>query len=157
MLTNYKRIKLIKENINLKKLILETKNYSKYDILIEANKAGLRHRKNGNFWLWETPLLAVSYELGLDGVSILNQPIVIGERYGKAPDTYVSMNYRDGIKEMGMSLSNLIEEEEVGSSMWFSDRKKYQYEGILSPEKGSDDEYLLLAFDFENYDGIDWI
>jgi hypothetical protein len=113
----------------------------------KANAAGLKHRTTGDFWSYYTPSLQIAYNLGLDGVSIQDVEPIIAFRFGKAPENFISWNYRDNAPEKGLSVytENSIVRGE------FTDRKKYEYAG-LPVAKGGDGEILILAFDAENND-----
>ena len=115
--------------------------------IINANKIGL----SGQFVMYRTPVLQAAFDLGADGVSLESAPVVTGYRYGRASDDYISYNYADQKKENGLSLAAINGEKEIGSAMWFADRKKFEYTGILCG-KGSDGEPLILALDAEYWD-----
>jgi hypothetical protein len=115
--------------------------------ILTANKAGL----DGKFYMYRTPVLQAAFDLGADGVDLANAPVVTGYRYGKASDEFISYNYANGTKEPGLSLAAVEGEKEIGSAMWFADRQKYTYTGILSG-KGSDGEPVILALDAECWD-----
>jgi hypothetical protein len=115
--------------------------------ILEANKAGL----NGYDWSYWTPSLQIAFNLGAKGVDLSTAPVVKGWRKGKAPETFVSRNYRDDISEPGLSLMALDGQPAHWSDAFISDRKVYQYTGILSGT-GSDDEPCILAFEAECLD-----
>jgi len=113
---------------------------------------GVRDAKTGGLTGWRTGSLQAAHEMGMEGISINWDKIVIGERYGDLPETGRSFNYADNTAEFGVSLSNIKGEKEIGSSMWFSDRKKVEVRGILLPVTGSDGEPLILPLDIDQYD-----
>jgi len=117
------------------------------DDILNANRYGLKQVYT-SFW---TPVLEVAYLLGYEGVDLTDAPVVTGYRYGSAPEMFVSNNYRDNVSEKGLSLAAINGQNEVGSSVWFSDRKKHEYTGVLSGT-GSDGEPVILCFDAENLD-----
>jgi len=129
---------------------METK-VSRKDIL-EANRQGIKDNETGDFGGYYTPVLQVAYNYGLNGNDLTEAPVVTGFRYGKAPETYISKNYADDRMEKGLSLAALDGDEEVGSTIWFCDRKVYHYTGILCPATGSDGEPLILCLEAENWD-----
>ena len=116
------------------------------EMILKANKAGL----DGKDYFYHTPVLTVAFNLGAKGIDLSIAPVVKGWRLGKAPETFVSGNYRDNIAEPGLSLMALEGEKEHWSAAFITDRPKYNYEGILSG-KGSDDEPCILAFAAENW------
>jgi len=142
-------------DITEQKIIDESAKKLKRDIYLKVNKMGMEHKKTQNYVSFYTPALDVAYELGHKGIDLSKQPDVIGYRYGKHPPTGISQNYRDKMSEKGLSLSNLEGEDEVGSSIFFKDRKKYKYNGLLLPYKGSDGENLILPYDLELWDNIE--
>lgn len=113
----------------------------------KANAAGLRHRESGNRWGYYTATLRIAYNLGLDGISLQDAEEVEAFRFGKAPENFVSWNYRDNVPEKGLSV--YTDGDVVRSE--FADRKVYTYRG-LAAGRGGDDELLILAFDAENLD-----
>jgi hypothetical protein len=121
------------------------------DQIVNANKAGLKHRGSETIWSYWTPVLQVAYNLGWDGVELTNQ-VVSGWRYGAAPAMGISHNFADDTSEKGLALAALDGHVEVGSTIWFSDRKKHSYSGILVPVKGSDGETLILPLHVDNLD-----
>lgn len=116
--------------------------------ILKANKAGL----NNDFTSWWSPVLQAAHSWGLKGVDLSQCPVVKGYRYGKAPDGFISQNYVENTSESGLSLAWIEDGEKAGSSMWFSDRDIFEYEGVLLPSTGSDGEPLILAFDAEDWD-----
>ena len=90
--------------------------------------------------------------MGMEGIEIDFSNIVIAERYGNLPEGGRSHNYRDDIKEYGVSASNIKGEKEIGSVIFFCDRKKIEFQGILLPITGSDNEPLILPLNIEQYD-----
>ena len=118
--------------------------------ILKANQNGLNNPDG--FDSYYTPILQIAYNLGQKGINLESQPDVIGERYGNIPEFGLSYNYSADKSENGLSLANLIDEKEVGSTIWFSDRKKVRVSGLLLPYKGSDGENLILTYDVENLD-----
>ena len=118
-----------------------------------ANAEGLADRES--YWDYYTPTLNMALNLGRDGISLQDAPVVSGVRYGTAPDCGISHNYRDDRSERGLSLAYLDGQDEVGSAIWFAARKTYSYTGVLLPYKGSDGEPLILAIGLLNIDNID--
>jgi len=112
-----------------------------------ANAAGLKHRTTGAFWSYYTPTLQVAYNLGLDGVSIQDVQPITAFRFGKAPENFISCNYRDNAPEKGLSVYT----EKSVIRCEFTDRQKYEYTG-LPVATGGDGEILILAFDAEYLD-----
>ena len=123
------------------------------DIYLEINKEGLSefNSKKFRYWSYHTPLLQFAYDLGCQGVDLSNRKVVKGWRFGKAPINGISLNHATGNCENGLSLACIEGGEPCGSSMFFLDRKKYKYEGILVCT-GSDDEPVILPFGFEVLD-----
>lgn len=120
------------------------------DDIREANAAGLNDRDS--YWAYYTPALDIALNLGRDGISLQDAPVVSGIRYGKAPDCGISYNYRDDLSERGLSLAYLDGQDEIGSVIWFAARKTHHYTGVLLPYKGSDGEPLILAVGLDNLD-----
>ena len=120
------------------------------EAILKANKYGIRHA--GEFASWYTAILQIASELGERGIDLASCPIVTGYRYGSAPERGISTNYAAGSSERGLSLAAVDGGKETGSCMWFADRARHEYTGILLPYKGSDGEPLILAFGFDNYD-----
>lgn len=116
-----------------------------------AYELGKKHAEECDLCGWYTPFLQASYDLGYEGIEVDFSKVVKAERYGDLPNG-CSYNYADNKKEMGVSASNLVGEKEIGSSLWFTDREKIVFEGILLPIKGSDGEPLLLPLGVEQYD-----
>ena len=117
----------------------------------KANANGLRDAKTGDFTSYYTPALQVAYNLGQEGISLENAPVVTGYRYGEMPWNGVSANSQTGGFEKGLSLACVEGGKEVGSSVWFCDREKYTYTGIVSG-LGSDGEVVILTFAAEYLD-----
>lgn len=69
---------------------------------------------------------------------------IVGYRYGEAPVSGKSYNYRDRHFEPGVSMAQIGYCKEVGSFAVSeaASRKKYYYEGVICGE-GSDDEICL--------------
>ncbi len=120
--------------------------------ILSANKYGISDKKNQGFTMWNTPVLLVAYELGLEGINLHDCKVVEVERYGKAPEGFISFNYAENTKEMGLSCSNIKNEDENSPCAWFANREKYTYKGLLLPVSGSDGELLILCLDAEDYD-----
>jgi len=119
----------------------------KASTILKANKAGLA----GNFLMYRTPVLQAAFDIGAAGVDLSNAPVVTGYRYGSAPEGFVSYNYLDNKPELGLSLAAMDGQKEIGSAMWFADREKFEYTGILCG-KGSDGEPLILCLQAECWD-----
>ena len=117
-----------------------------------AYNYGVNDSKNGEITGWFTPALEAAYDMGYRGIAIDFENVVIAERYGNLPEGGVSFNYSEGKKELGCSASNIKGEKEIGSSMWFADREKIEFSGILLPVTGSDGEPLVLPLEIEQYD-----
>ena len=113
--------------------------------IIEANKAGLRHKDTGTYWSYYTPTLQVAYNVGHRGVDLSNHPDVSGYRYGAAPESFVSTNYANNTAEDGLSLACLDGEREIGSAVWFAEREIVSYTGLLV-NRGSDGEPIILCY-----------
>jgi hypothetical protein len=113
----------------------------------DANAAGLRHRTTGDFWSYYTATLQVAYNLGLDGVSIQDVKPITAFRFGKAPEKFVSWNYRDSTPEKGLSVYT----DKSVVRCEFMDRKRYEYTG-LPVATGGDGEVLILAFEAKYLD-----
>lgn len=112
-----------------------------------ANKLGLDD-PNG-FDSFRTPVLQLAYDLGQNGINLQDAPVVKGWRSGKAPESFISYNYRDGHKEPGLSLMAINGNQEHWSAGFIADRGKFEYTGILSGT-GSDDEPCILSTDAED-------
>ena len=117
------------------------------EMILKANKAGL----DGKDYFYRTPVLTIAFNLGAKGIDLSSAPIVTGWRLGKAPESFVSVNYRDNVSEPGLSLMAIEGEKEHWSAGFINDRPKYTYTGILSGT-GSDDEPCILAFEAESWD-----
>ena len=128
------------------------KNRLKASTVIKANAAGLKHHGTSVFWSYYTPVLQAAYNLGLKGIDLSSAPIVKGIRYGEAPNSGLSTNYKSGKSELGLSLAQELGHPEIGSSIWFSDRNAYEYSGIKIGT-GSDGETLILPLHVEDLDG----
>lgn len=124
----------------------------KREEILKANTAGLKHRETGNFWSYYTPTLQMAYNLGQKGIYLSEAPVVSGWRVGKAPESYISRNYRDDLSEPGLSLMAIYDHEvNAASALFIDNRKSYTYTGILSGT-GSDGEPCILCFEAENLD-----
>jgi hypothetical protein len=111
--------------------------------IIEANADGLA----GQEYEYDTQAERIANWLGrVRNVSLAGQPVVSGYRYGAVPQSLLSQNYAEDKPECGVSLAALDGQKEIGSTMWFSDRKKVAVRGILVPRKGSDGEPLVIPF-----------
>lgn len=69
---------------------------------------------------------------------------IVGYRYGKAPESGKSYNYRENKYECGVSMASVGYDKEIGSFAvsGSKDRKKYYYIGEICGT-GSDDEICL--------------
>ena len=69
---------------------------------------------------------------------------IVGYRYGKAPASGKSYNYREGCYECGVSMACVGYYKEIMSFALdeLSDNEKYYYEGVICGE-GGDDEICL--------------
>ena len=63
----------------------------------------------------------------------------------------ISYNFAENKSENGLSLAQEYGKKEIGSSMWFKDRKAYEYEG-LKVGTGSDGETIIIPFHVEYLD-----
>lgn len=124
----------------------------KVESVLRMNAKGLRDRVNGEYQSFYTPVLQSAYNEGIAGHDLSSMPIVWGIRYGKAPELGISFNYAEGKAERGLSLAQEYGKKEIGSSMWFKDRKAYEYRGIKIGV-GSDGETIILPLHVENLDG----
>lgn len=125
------------------------------ETILKANRYGLRNKDD--FTSYYTPILDVAKDLGQQGISLENQPSVIGYRYGFAPEKGLSHNYADDISERGLSLVESTNNRANDSrknyyESFFGDRPKKFYKGIELPYKGSDGEPLILPYYFEDFD-----
>ena len=68
-----------------------------------AYRYGINDAKTGELTGWRTPALEAAYDMGMEGIEIDFSNIVIAERYGNLHDGGRSHNYRDDIKEYGVS------------------------------------------------------
>jgi len=121
-------------------------------LILSINKAGLKHYESDRYWSYHTPILQVAYNLGHRGIDLSIQPDVIGWRAGKSPQCGISTNYRENISEYGLSMLYINDEPICPSMIWFAERKRYEYKGLLLPYLGSDDEPLILPYGFEVMD-----
>lgn len=117
----------------------------------KANARGIKESKSGDCTSYYTPALQVAYSLGHEGISIADNQIVTGYRYGEMPWNGISANAQTGGFEKGLSLACIDGGKEIGSSVWFCDREKHTYSGILVGN-GSDGEPVILSFQVENLD-----
>ena len=120
--------------------------------ILAANKAGQEDRLTGEWMSYYTPVYQVAYNLGQDGIDLAEAPLVSGYRYGEIPESGISRNYADDISERGLSLAALDGGKEIGSSVWFADRKRVAVLGLLMPHTGSDGEPIILPVDVEDLD-----
>lgn len=118
----------------------------------KAYRLGQVDAANNDYQCWSTACLDVAYTLGRDGKEINFDDVVKCNRAGNIPFGGVSYNFRDQLSENGLSVLNVIGENEVGSSVWFADRKEIEVEGIRLPYKGSDGETLVLPLNIEQFD-----
>ena len=121
-------------------------------LYMRVYKAGEWCRKNGVYQGYYTQCLSKAFELGYNGIKVDFNDVVICRRAGYIPAGGISYNYREQIYERGLSVINVTGEEEVGSSVWFSDRKIITVKGIRLPFTGSDDETLILPLGVEQFD-----
>ena len=120
--------------------------------IVWANKIGLDDSKSGGYSSFYTPVLQRAYDLGYNkGIDLRDAPIVEGIRYGAAPDSGISQNYAEGTSEYGLSLAQESGKKQIGSSVWFSGRKAYEYRGV-KVGTGSDGETIILPLHVEKYD-----
>lgn len=124
------------------------------EMILKANKYGQRLDPNDcSGSSWYSPILQVASDLGaLKGIDLTDCPVVTGYRYGTAPASGISYNYADQRSERGLSMAAINGQNEVGSCVWFADRDRVEYTGILLPYTGSDGEPLILAFGFDQFD-----
>jgi len=121
----------------------------KVEDILAANRYGLENP--AAFLGYRTPVLACAQYWGQEGIDLSRAQVVQGWRYGNS-ETGISYNYADDKSEHGLSLAALEGEDEIGSSIWFCDRPKIHFSGILLPSRGSDGEPLILPVGGENYD-----
>ena len=116
-----------------------------------ANTYGMRNPDS--YRSYYTPLLTHAMSLGQMGIDLRSAPIVRGWRYGAAPASGLSYNYANDNWERGLSLAALEGGQVTPSAeLFFSERKKYWYTGILVGT-GSDAEPLILPIGLiENLD-----
>lgn len=118
----------------------------------EIKKVNALGIQNPNaFWFWHTPVLQKAFNLGQLGIDLSDAPVVRGIRYGKAPESGISHNYADDKSERGLSLAQEAGCKEIGSTVWFGDRKAYEYRGV-KVGTGSDGETIILPLHVENLD-----
>lgn len=117
----------------------------------EANEAGKAHAATGVCWSYRTPVLQRAYDMGLSGEDLSSAPVVRGLRFGQAPESGVSTNYRSGRGERGLSLAQESGHAEIGAAVWFAGRQAYEYEGV-KVGTGTDGETLILPLHVENLD-----
>lgn len=119
-----------------------------------AYNYGFNDKKNDSYAnsAWFLKAFEVAYNYGHDGMEINWNDIVTCIRYGNIPDSGVSYNYLSEKFEKGLSVANALGEAEVASTVWFSDRRKVEVQGIRLPCKGSDGETLVLPLGVEDFD-----
>jgi hypothetical protein len=142
--------KLHENGYSAETVIPAPKNSISPSDIVKANRRGL-NSSEGDFESYYTPVLQIAYNLGKKKKDLSKAKIVTGIRYGLAPETGISQNFTEGTSEEGLSLAQVQGSKEVGSSMWFKDRKAYEYRGIESG-KGSDGETLILPLHVDNWD-----
>jgi len=118
----------------------------------KAYRLGRKYSESGEIACFFTKCFDVAFDYGFQGIEIDFDDVVTGYRFGEIPEGGVSYNYRDCQFEDGLSLACVDGETEVGSSMWFSDRKRVSVRGIRLPKKGSDGETLVLPIGIEQSD-----
>ena len=116
--------------------------------ILSANRDGLQDHNTDSWQSYYTPILRVAYNLGRKGIDLSNCVDFTGHRYGYAPESGISYNYANQSAECGLSLAVKTDGTEVGSVIWFTDRKKHNYTGLLLPILGSDDEAMILPYGF---------
>jgi hypothetical protein len=117
--------------------------------ILEANRAGLRHQGTEIHWEYATPVLQAAYDLGWINQTVSDQ-VVTGHRYGNAPVDGIGINHSEGKREFGLSLAGIEGGMEIASVIFFSNRGRVSYTGLLSPLAGSDGEPIMLMFDVYN-------
>ena len=111
--------------------------------ILKANQKGLTQEYTGYY----TPILRIAFNLGFRGISLQSAETIKAFRFGKAPESFVSWNYAENTSENGLSV--YTEKSVVRGE--FTDRKKYEYNGLVSG-KGGDGETLILCFEAEYLD-----
>lgn len=133
----------------------ETSKLISRDSLLSANNRGLKQYKSGNI-LYESfysPEHQSAYDYGIRGIDLSSQKTVSGWRRGVAKFGSISRNYMDNISERGLSMMQIDGEDAMHhSDIFMSDREKYEYTGILLPDRGSDGEALILPYGGNNID-----
>jgi len=119
--------------------------------ILKANQAGLKDRETDRWRSFYTPTLQVAYNLGQAGRDLSNAPEVRGYRYGPAPQSFISQNWRDDRSEHGLSLAALDGQEETWSAMFVWHRNVFYYSGLLVG-RGADGEPVILCYEAEDYD-----
>jgi len=120
------------------------------DRIIEINRLGINNPEAfGSFY---TPVLQIAFDLGQQGIDLSQQPSVSGRRYGTIPTSGLSYNFADQRSERGLSLAAIYGHEDVGSVIWFAERKIVDVDGLLLPYTGSDGEPLILPYAVEDMD-----
>lgn len=120
------------------------------EMILTANRAGLRDAQTGGWQCYYTPVLQAAYNAGQDGHAL--SQLVNGYRFGGIPEGGLSYNYAEGRAERGLSLAAIDGEEPVGSVIWFTGRPRVNVAGVLLPYTGSDGERLILPVGVENLD-----
>lgn len=120
------------------------------DNIIKANKDGLANKDSLKSYY--TPILQSAFELGQMGIDLSDSADFTGYRYGLSPEHGLSYNYMDAKKEHGLSLAQKKDGTIIASAIWFCNRDKMEYTGLLLPMAGSDGEALILPYNFELLD-----
>lgn len=84
------------------------------------------------------------YKLSKKFMTTLNDILgmtVVGYRFGKAPESGRSYNFRDGFYEDGVSMAKVLYCKQVGSFA-AAGQKKFYYKGVVSGT-GSDNEICI--------------
>lgn len=118
----------------------------------KAYKIGKYDKANSDYSEFRTPALEAAWTAGYNGHEIDFENIVECLRAGNIPESGISCNYREQESEYGLSVLNVIGEEEVGSAVWFANRETIKVKGIRLPYKGSDGETLILPLNIEQFD-----
>ena len=123
------------------------------DTILTANRAGLNDKETGDWTSYYTPLLVVAYNYGQAGVDLTQQPDVSGYRLGNVPESGLSRNHAADRTEKGLSLMALDGQPDHWSAAFIpGDRPRVAVSGMLSPDTGSDDEPLVLAYGIDILD-----
>ena len=130
----------------LKKQEIKISDYQKAYIIGKYDKA------NSDYSFFRTPALEAAWNAGYNGHDIDFNDIVECFRAGNIPESGISYNYRENESEYGLSVLNVLGEEEIGSAIWFANRETIKIKGIRLPYRGSDGETLILPLNIEQYD-----